>query len=115
MLGSMRSSLCESESSYVLRSTTTDDLKAYLSGPQNVETAWLSPERQHEEAWFLGLRMNAGVSPRSYAVNSAPNVWRGGDGSGCAPDRVWPADRRQIGEADRAGKAAVERGVSGIP
>ncbi len=57
------SSLCESESSYVLRSTTTDDLKAYLSGPQNVETAWLSPERQHEEAWFLGLRMNAGVKP----------------------------------------------------
>jgi oxygen-independent coproporphyrinogen-3 oxidase len=26
-----------------------------------VETAWLSPERQHEEAWFLGLRLNAGV------------------------------------------------------
>jgi oxygen-independent coproporphyrinogen-3 oxidase len=23
--------------------------------------AWLSPARQHEEAWFLGLRLNAGV------------------------------------------------------
>ena len=26
-----------------------------------METAWLSPARQHEEAWFLGLRLNAGV------------------------------------------------------
>ncbi|MGA7107867.1 MAG: coproporphyrinogen III oxidase family protein, partial [Terracidiphilus sp.] len=47
--------------SYVLRSTTTDDLGAYLAGPQPVETAWLSPERRHEEAWFLGLRLNAGI------------------------------------------------------
>jgi oxygen-independent coproporphyrinogen-3 oxidase len=45
----------------VLRSTTTDDLKAYLAGAEPVETAWLSPARQHEEAWFLGLRVNAGV------------------------------------------------------
>jgi len=45
----------------VLRTTTTDDLAKYLSGPQAVETAWLAPERQHEEAWFLGLRLNAGV------------------------------------------------------
>jgi oxygen-independent coproporphyrinogen-3 oxidase len=45
----------------VLRSTTTDDLKAYLAGAEPVETAWLSPARQHEEAWFLGLRLNAGV------------------------------------------------------
>jgi oxygen-independent coproporphyrinogen-3 oxidase len=47
---------------YVLRFTTTDDLKAYLEGPQPPETAWLSPERQHEEAWFLGLRVNGGVT-----------------------------------------------------
>jgi oxygen-independent coproporphyrinogen-3 oxidase len=60
---------------YVLRSTTTDDLKAYLAGSEPgpprtglgpwggepAETAWLSPARQHEEAWFLGLRLNAGV------------------------------------------------------
>ena len=46
---------------YVLRSTTTDDLKSYLEGPQSREAAWLSPARQHEEAWFLGLRLNAGV------------------------------------------------------
>ena len=24
--------------------------------------AWLSPDRQHEEAWFLGLRLNEGVN-----------------------------------------------------
>lgn len=46
---------------FVLRAQTTDDLKEYLAGPQPVETAWLSPARQQEEAWFLGLRLNAGV------------------------------------------------------
>ena len=50
------------QSGYVLRFTTTDDLKAYLEGPQSPETAWLSIDRQHEEAWFLGLRLNRGVS-----------------------------------------------------
>ncbi len=48
-------------SGYVLRSTTTDDLKAYIERPEPAETAWLSPERQHEEAWFVGLRLNSGV------------------------------------------------------
>jgi oxygen-independent coproporphyrinogen III oxidase len=47
---------------YILRSTTTADLKSYLNDAPRPETAWLSPERQHEEAWFLGLRMNRGVS-----------------------------------------------------
>jgi oxygen-independent coproporphyrinogen III oxidase len=46
---------------YVLRSTTSDDLGGYLKGPEAAETSWLSPERQHEEAWFLGLRLNGGV------------------------------------------------------
>jgi oxygen-independent coproporphyrinogen-3 oxidase len=45
----------------VLRSTTTDDLKAYLAGAAPVETTWLTVAQQHEEAWFLGLRLNAGV------------------------------------------------------
>ncbi len=51
-----------SQSGYALRFTTTDDLKAYLASPPPPETAWLSAERRHEEAWFLGLRLNAGVS-----------------------------------------------------
>ncbi len=53
------------ESGYGLRTTTTDHLKAYLGGPQPVETAWLSPARQHEEAWFLGLRLNSGVEVKA--------------------------------------------------
>lgn len=47
---------------WLMRATTCDDLKAYLAAPQPAETAWLSPERQHEEAWFLGLRLNSGVT-----------------------------------------------------
>jgi oxygen-independent coproporphyrinogen-3 oxidase len=46
----------------VLRSTTTDDLKVYIEGGEPVELAWLTAARQHEEAWFLGLRLNVGVS-----------------------------------------------------
>jgi oxygen-independent coproporphyrinogen-3 oxidase len=45
----------------VLRFTTTDDLEAYLAGPTSPDTTRLSPARQFEEAWFLGLRMNEGV------------------------------------------------------
>jgi oxygen-independent coproporphyrinogen-3 oxidase len=44
-----------------LRTKTTDDLNEYLAGPKIVETEWLSREQQHEEAWFLGLRLNEGV------------------------------------------------------
>jgi oxygen-independent coproporphyrinogen-3 oxidase len=45
----------------ILRSTTSDDLKAFLAGGEPVEVTWLRPQQQHEEAWFLGLRLNAGV------------------------------------------------------
>ena len=45
----------------VLRATTTDDLQAYLAGAAPVETEWLTCAQQHEEAWFLGLRLNTGV------------------------------------------------------
>jgi oxygen-independent coproporphyrinogen-3 oxidase len=51
----------DADRSYVLRATTTDDLKCYLAGPTAHETSWHSPARQFEEAWFLGLRMNEGV------------------------------------------------------
>jgi oxygen-independent coproporphyrinogen-3 oxidase len=39
-----------------------DDLKGFLAAPEPAETSWLSPDRQHEEAWFLGLRLNEGVN-----------------------------------------------------
>jgi oxygen-independent coproporphyrinogen-3 oxidase len=45
----------------ILRATTTSDLPAYLAGTGAMETEWLTPAQQHEEAWFLGLRTNAGV------------------------------------------------------
>jgi oxygen-independent coproporphyrinogen-3 oxidase len=45
----------------VLRTTTTDDLQACIGGCAPVESVWLTPAQQHEEAWFLGLRLNAGV------------------------------------------------------
>ena len=57
------SMLREREGEFVLRATTTDDLKGYLEGATAREAAWLGPERQVEEAWFLGLRTNAGVNP----------------------------------------------------
>jgi oxygen-independent coproporphyrinogen-3 oxidase len=49
-----------------LRTKTNDDLNEYLAGPcvaetAWAETAWLGRVQQHEEAWFLGLRLNAGV------------------------------------------------------
>lgn len=47
----------------VLRWTTTEDLKAYLNGAGAPEMNWVSRDGQLEEAWFLGLRLNAGVEP----------------------------------------------------
>jgi len=45
----------------MLRTITTGDLPAYLAGTGEIEINWLTPTQQHEEAWFLGLRTNAGV------------------------------------------------------
>ncbi|MGH9589762.1 MAG: radical SAM family heme chaperone HemW [Terracidiphilus sp.] len=47
---------------YVMRSTSAAELTAYLEGIGAREETRLSPARQHEEAWFLGLRLNAGVN-----------------------------------------------------
>jgi oxygen-independent coproporphyrinogen-3 oxidase len=52
----------DASDSAVFRCTTTDDLKEYLnSSSKTAETSWLGPTQQLEEAWFLGLRRNAGV------------------------------------------------------
>lgn len=61
MLPAVRDSAEPSEPGYVLRSTTAGDLKSFLAGANQPEIAWLSPASQHEEAWFLGLRLNRGV------------------------------------------------------
>ena len=52
----------------VLRFTTTDNLKSYLDGAEIVETTPVSLARQHEEAWFLGLRTNDGVDVAALRV-----------------------------------------------
>ncbi len=100
----------------VLRATTTDDLQAYLAGTGTMETSRLGPAQQHEEAWFLGLRTNAGVD----VAASAHGVWRR---LACTrawnretPGRRWAADlRRRAGVAHRARTAYLERCFSGIP
>src|ERR1017187_2937314 len=48
-------------SGFIVRSTATDDLKAYLAGSRPTTMERMSFEQQHEEAWFLGLRLNSGV------------------------------------------------------
>jgi oxygen-independent coproporphyrinogen-3 oxidase len=60
-LGLDASSMLRSADGSVLRATTTDDLSAYLKGESRHETSWHGSAQQFEEAWFLGLRRNAGV------------------------------------------------------
>jgi oxygen-independent coproporphyrinogen III oxidase len=48
-------------STEIIRWTVTDDLRTYLDGAQTTQLDCLSLDQQHEEAWFLGLRLNAGV------------------------------------------------------
>ena len=45
----------------VVRFTTNENLHAYLEGSQELDLNRLGVDQQHEEAWFLGLRLNAGV------------------------------------------------------
>ncbi|HXE05642.1 MAG TPA: radical SAM family heme chaperone HemW [Bryobacteraceae bacterium] len=44
-----------------LRFATTDDLDGFLQGPGWADPQRLSREGELEEAWFLGLRLNAGL------------------------------------------------------
>lgn len=46
------------------RFATTDDLQPYLSAPGWEDVNTLAQQEELEEAWFLGLRLNAGVSVR---------------------------------------------------
>jgi oxygen-independent coproporphyrinogen-3 oxidase len=59
---------------FVVRAKASDDLKAYLDGREEVEATRLSPDQQHEEAWFLGLRLNAGVEVSELVVEFGSDV-----------------------------------------
>ncbi len=63
-------------SDFAVRAKTTDDLKAYLDGRGEVETIRLSPDQQHEEAWFLGLRLNVGVEIAELMEEFGPEMVR---------------------------------------
>jgi len=57
------SSMLRDADGMVLRTTTTSDLAEYMNEDcVPMETAWLGPVQQLEEAWFLGLRRNDGVA-----------------------------------------------------
>ena len=99
----------------VLRSTTTDDLKAFLAGTGIAETAWLSPARQHEEAWFLGLRMNVGVDVAALEREFGREMVEPAIETVEAARERWPARlRRRESAAHPARAADFERRLSGV-
>jgi oxygen-independent coproporphyrinogen-3 oxidase len=55
-------SMVRTNSGAGLRFSTTDDLDAYLRDPGWIDPRPLDREEEMEEAWFLGLRLNEGVS-----------------------------------------------------
>lgn len=71
---SMAYESCTGRQPNILRWTTADDLKAFLSGASTSESTWLSPHRHLEEAWFLGLRLNAGVDPSELEAEFGPGA-----------------------------------------
>ncbi len=84
----------------VLRFTSTDDLKAYLAGPAAPqmtapETTRLSPARQHEEAWFLGLRLNQGVDADTLKQEFGQELVAPALETVKTPCRRWPAGRQR--------------------
>lgn len=48
-----------------IRFAATDDLQGYLASPKWDEQHILTQQEELEEAWFLGLRLNSGVSLRA--------------------------------------------------
>lgn len=55
-------SMVRAHTGAALRFATTDDLEAYLKSPGWEQPRRLDREEEMEEAWFLGLRLNEGVS-----------------------------------------------------
>ncbi len=105
-LGLDASSMFRADDGLVLRTATTDDLGAYLEGNGGLETAWLGPVQQLEEAWFLGLRRNSGVRVEDLraefgaeAVAPSLDVARRLAGDGLLAmdaERVWLTDRGRM-------------------
>ena len=60
-----------------LRFGTTDDFDAYLESPGWSEPRRLDREEEMEEAWFLGLRLNEGVSLAALREEFSASAVRG--------------------------------------
>jgi len=63
-LGLDAHSMLRAPSGTALRFATTDQLEPYLDSPGWSNPHRLSHEEELEEAWFLGLRLNAGIDLR---------------------------------------------------
>jgi len=61
-------SMVRTRSGAALRFSTTDVLAEYLGGDQVKNVRQLSPGEELEEAWFLGLRLRAGVAWQALAA-----------------------------------------------
>jgi oxygen-independent coproporphyrinogen III oxidase len=61
-LGLDAHSMIRDRNGAALRFATTDDLNGYLAGPGWNDARRMRREEELEEAWFLGLRLNEGVS-----------------------------------------------------
>ncbi len=61
-LGVDAHSMLRSETGAAARFATGDELEAFLAQPVFQEPDRLTPAQELEEAWFLGLRRNAGIS-----------------------------------------------------
>jgi oxygen-independent coproporphyrinogen-3 oxidase len=79
-LGVDAHSMLRTKSEDVLRFSDTDDLQQYLNGRFDPELLRVSPDRQLEEAWFLGLRLNRGVNLEDLAGEFGPVDVRNFDG-----------------------------------
>jgi oxygen-independent coproporphyrinogen III oxidase len=55
-------SMLKSQSGAAMRFATSDELDSFLAGPSWKDAHTLTREEELEEAWFLGLRLNSGVS-----------------------------------------------------
>ncbi|MGA9427534.1 MAG: coproporphyrinogen III oxidase family protein, partial [Terracidiphilus sp.] len=47
-------------------------LKAYLEGPEEIPCEHIDLAGRHEEAWFLGLRLNSGVGTAELTAEFGP-------------------------------------------
>ena len=70
------SSMLRDQTGRAVRFSTTDNLDAYMNGPAAPELNRLNAAAELEEAWFLGLRTNAGVNRRAIADEFGPEAAR---------------------------------------